>query len=571
MGDISGNGTAVTGLGGALGFGETELPRGDDTVAQVDVGAVFGSGFALGGVRYGADQLYISTDGLISFGAGFSGVAAAASAIAAPFFAIFNGDVDTRLDGEAPESGGIWLDVDTVNDCVTITWDHVGFYRRNATATDTFQIQLFDHGNGAFDVVYRYQSIHWTSGDLQGGFGGLDGVAAMVGYRSGSAGDGTLLAASGNQTAELALPGALGNTGVAGLWVYSFGATGPINGTAASDTLAGTAAGDTVHGLGGNDVLLGSSGADLLDGGSGIDRVDYGAALSAVVINLASPVGNRGVAAGDSYTSIERFALSGFDDRFQGAAGADWVFGGAGVDSIFGGLGPDHLFGGLGSDQMAGGAGNDQLTGGYGADRMGGGDGQDRLWGGGGADTISGGTSATDLGDAIYGGLRRDLVHGGAGQDTIYGGPGNDSVYGDLGGDTAQGGAGNDALFGGGGADLLSGGTGDDQLSGGLGNDTLIGGTGADRFLRTGGAGEGVDRITDFSNVEGDSLVFSVAAASKADFHVTFATETSAGLPGVQEALVTYVPTGKLIWVLVDGADEAAIMLHTPTTSFDIL
>ena len=128
MGDITGNGTAVTGLGGVAGYGEVSVPRGDDTVAQVNVSAVFDSGFSVGGARYGADQLFISTDGLISFGTGFSGVAAAASAIAAPFFAIFNADVDTRLDGEGAESGGIWLDVDTVQDCVTITWDHVGFY-----------------------------------------------------------------------------------------------------------------------------------------------------------------------------------------------------------------------------------------------------------------------------------------------------------------------------------------------------------------------------------------------------------------------------------------------------------
>ena len=219
MGSITGNGTAVRGLGGAAGLGETELPRGDETVSQVDVTAVFESGFTLGGVHYAAGDLFVSTDGLISFGAGVSGVAGNLSAITAPFFAIFNGDVDTRLDGEGAESGGVWLDIDTVQDCVTITWDHVGFYRRHATRTDTFQIQLFDRGNGGFEVVYRYEGISWTSGDLQGGLGGRNGLAALIGHRETADGAATSLAASGNQKLELGLgqragkyrgPGAVG-------------------------------------------------------------------------------------------------------------------------------------------------------------------------------------------------------------------------------------------------------------------------------------------------------------------------------------------------------------------------
>ena len=128
----------------------------------------------------------------------------------------------------------------------------------------------------------------------------------MMGYRAGAAGDGTLLAASGNQTAELALPGALGNTGVAGLWVYSFGATAPIDGTTAGDTLAGTPGGDTVHGLGGNDVLLGSAGADVLDGGTGIDRVDYSAAPAAVVIERDLP--------GLGVVRIKQLSVAEYDD-----------------------------------------------------------------------------------------------------------------------------------------------------------------------------------------------------------------------------------------------------------------
>ena len=61
MGAITGNGTAVKGLGGAAGYGETALVRGDDTVTKVDVSAVFGAGFTLGGVNYAGQDLSYSS------------------------------------------------------------------------------------------------------------------------------------------------------------------------------------------------------------------------------------------------------------------------------------------------------------------------------------------------------------------------------------------------------------------------------------------------------------------------------------------------------------------------------
>ena len=375
MGKITGNGMAVTGLGGAAGFGETALARGDDLVTKVDVSAVFGAGFVLGGVQYGGDQLYISTDGLVSFGAGQAGILPPA----APFLAIFNADVDTRLDGEGAESGAVWLDVDTARDCVTITWDHVGFYRRNASLTDTFQMQLFDRGNGRFDVVYRYQDISWTSGDLQGGWGGLGGTAATIGTRASAQGGAVLLSASGNEAAQLALDTGLGNTGVAGLWVMSFGNSPAIDGTNRADRLAGTGGADILRGLAGHDVLMGAGAADVLYGGRGHDR-----------------------------------------------------------------------------------------------------------------------------------------------------------------------------------------------LVGGTGTDTLSGGAGADMFVFAGTGHTGHDWITDYDAAAGDILTFGRAGAVRADFRVTYVSDPGAGLAGVQEAHITYLPTGRLIWVLVDGAGAASVMVHSSMNSFDL-
>ena len=598
LGDITGNGTAVTGLGGVRGYGETELPRGDDTVVQVNVAAVFQSGFTLGGVHYAADDLYISTDGLISFGAAVSGVVANPAAIAAPFFAIFNGDVDTRLDGEGAESGGVWLDVDTIADCVTITWDQVGFYRRNASVTDTFQIQLFDRGNSGFEVVYRYQNISWTAGDLQGGWGGLDGSAAMIGHRATASGAAVLLDASGNQTAELALAAALGNTGVKGLWAWSFLAPSLIIGTATADTLNGTTGNDTMQGLGGSDVLMGSLGADAIDGGSGSDLADYGMATAAVLIDLADLSRNLGFAAGDSYVLVENYAGSDFADTLLGGSGADRFLGNDGADSVDGRLGDDSLFGGaghdiirgdngndsldggteddlifgsLGMDQVLGGPGNDSLIGGLGFDTLYGGDGSDALYGGDAADVMFGGATAADAGDRLIGGRGNDAIYGGAGNDRISGGRGFDSLSGDDGDDALAGRSGRDLLNGGSGADVLRAGGSDDTLDGGLGADTMAGGSGADEFRHDGTGGQGSDWITDFSNAAGDHLVFGIAGAVQADFSVTFVTVAGAGRAGVAEAYVTYLPLDRLIWILVDGGDEAAILLQSSMNSFDLL
>ena len=580
MGDITGNGTAVTGLGGVAGYGEVALPRGDDTVAQVNVSSVFESGFLIGGARYGADQLYVSTDGLISFGNAVSGVAATASAIAAPFLAIFNADVDTRLDGEGAESGGIWLDIDTVQDCVTITWDHVGFYRRNATATNTFQMQLFDRGNGGFEVVYRYQDITWTSGDLQGGWGGLGGAAGLMGYRAGTSGAATLLPASGIEAAQLGLQGALGNTGVKGLWVYDFAAPSPIYGTAAGDTLNGTTANDTLQGLAGTDVLIGSDGADLMDGGLGIDLVDYRFARSGIVLDLIARATNTGQAAGDTFVLIEAFAGSGFDDifrgsggadRFMGAGGSDLLDGRAGQDSLYGGAGRDSLSGGFGDDLLDGGVDNDSLLGSNGDDALFGGVGADTLSGGGGNDTLSGGIEPEDGADVLWGGSGRDQMTGNAGNDLLRGDIGADTLAGDDGDDLLNGGTDTDRLFGGGGRDVLKGEAGNDFLSGGLGNDSLTGGSGADAFFHAATGGQGTDWAMDFNHAQGDHLFFGIAGATKADFRVTFQTVAGAGNAAIQEAMITYLPQSALIWIVVDGADQASIMVHSSMNSFDLL
>lgn len=429
MGDITGDGTAVSGLGGPEGYGEVALPRGDTGFAQVDVSAVFEDGFIIDGVAYDGDELFISTDGFVTFGTGVDALPGNPASLTMPVIAPFMADIDTRLDGEGAESGQIWLDVDTVNDCVTITWDDVGFYRRNATFTNTFQVQLYDLGDGTMDVVFRYDSIEWTSGDLQGGSGGLGGTPALIGYRMDSSGALTFLGASGDQAGLLALPTTLGNTGVAGLYVFQMGdgALGdPVEGTAGNDTLAGTDGVDTLLGLGGNDVLFGSAGADVMDGGQGIDRVDFSSAPAAILLDMTKATANQGWAAGDSFLSVENVVGSGFDDVLTGLSNANLFDGGAGHDSLIGQGGDDTLLGQQGHDTLLGGTGNDRLEGSSGNDSGRGGDGDDSLFGGSGNDSL-----LADKGN--------DLIDGGDGNDTLAGSHGNDTLIGGKGNDLLQG------------------------------------------------------------------------------------------------------------------------------------
>lgn len=467
MAAISGNGTAVTGLGGPAGYGEIRLSRADDASLRVNVGAVFENGFQFGATRYAADSLFVSTNGLVSFGAAVNGVQTRLGAIARPYIAAFHADVDTRVDGEGPESGPVWVDVDPVRDVVTITWSEVGFYRRDASRTNTFQLQLYDRGEEGIDIVLRYEAVGWTTGALQGGWLGRGGDPALIGWRLSGSGPVNGHWASGNGGRLLNLPDALGNTGVAGLWVYTYTPPRVVTGGATNELLVGAAGEDLLYGGAGDDSLMGLGGRDALFGGSGFDMADYSQSATAVTVNLADPAQNRGAeAVGDSYHSVEGVIGSRRADRITGDEAANRLVGGAGHDTLRGGAGNDTIFGGDGNDVILAGAGADRYFGGGGMDRV-------------------------DYG-AAPAGVRLDLVFmsrstGIAAGDRLEG---IEVVAGSRYGDTLAGNWRADTFLGAGGDDLLSGRGGADRLFGGAGRDTLIGGSGGD--LLNGGAGRDV-------------------------------------------------------------------------------
>lgn len=173
---ITGNGTVVTGLGGASGLGETLLERPDDGALRLGVSAVFGSGLNYFDRSFAANDLWVNTNGTLSFGAPLPDYPMAANAgantgLQKNIIGIFWADLDTRLRGEGLESGQVHVDIDPVSDRVSLTWADVGFYRRNTDSPARFQLQLYDRGDGDFDIVFRYERIDLLQGKARHGRG----------------------------------------------------------------------------------------------------------------------------------------------------------------------------------------------------------------------------------------------------------------------------------------------------------------------------------------------------------------------------------------------------------------
>ncbi|APZ54164.1 hypothetical protein [Salipiger abyssi] len=230
----------------------------------------------------------------------------------------------------------------------------------------------------------------------------------------------------------------------------------------------------------------------------------------------------------------------------------------------------DDLVGNMGNDTLIGEEGDDRLVGFGGDDSLVGGDGTDTLNGGDGNDTIAGGTTALDLRDFIYAGNGNDLVDAGAGNDLVYAGAGNDTVTGGLGVDEIIGQLGDDVLTGQAWSDALFGGDGDDFLNGGFGFDRLNGGAGADRFFHLGAAGHGSDWVQDYSAAEGDLLLYGGVATAD-DFLIQRANTPGAGDAGIEEIFVTHVPSGQILWALVDGDAQSSIHLQSGGIVYDLL
>jgi Ca2+-binding RTX toxin-like protein len=121
-----------------------------------------------------------------------------------------------------------------------------------------------------------------------------------------------------------------------------------INGNSGNDTLFDGAGNDTVSGDSGSDVLFAGEGDDFYNGGNGTDTLDFSGASAGLNVDIskktAAGMGN------DTFSAVEKFLGSAFNDSFKGSSNADTIDGGAGNDWLRGLGGTDQLTGGAGSD-----------------------------------------------------------------------------------------------------------------------------------------------------------------------------------------------------------------------------
>ncbi|MWB77478.1 hypothetical protein GLS40_05525 [Pseudooceanicola sp. 216_PA32_1] len=219
------------------------------------------------------------------------------------------------------------------------------------------------------DLQFAVQNTGIAAGDSYIGIENLNGTAFNDDLR-GDAGANLIRGLSGDDQI-------LGRNGADTLY-----------GEGGNDNLFGGLLDDDLYGGADNDVLTGGSGADMLNGGSGIDRAMYNDSATGLTVNMANAALNTGIAAGDTFLSIENLTGSEFADVLRGDTGANDIRGLGGFDLINGAAGNDTLFGQDGNDTLEGAAGDDELRGGAGDDDLVGGIGADILFGGGGADNF---------------------------------------------------------------------------------------------------------------------------------------------------------------------------------------
>ncbi|MEP3889935.1 MAG: calcium-binding protein [Hellea sp.] len=447
----------------------------EDFVSGVDVIDLSGIGIS------SFDQLspYMTQDGadvtlVTRWGLNIEGLTIAntnlASLTASDF--IFDTDATSRnISATGDTFGGLGDDVITAgnnlrsihggdgNDTLTGSGANTTLYGGNGN--DILSSGEFQYGGNGDDIVYNINST-----SLNDGGAGVDLLSFLQ----------TSTGVTVDLGAGMAMQGAF--------TLASFTGFENLEGTTGSDVLTGDDGDNVISGAAGADRLIGGLGADSLNGGDGFDSVDYRVADARVVVDVLTG-GTIGYAAGDTYSGIERYYLSNFNDVITGSSANEFFYGEDGNDTINAGGGIDRLYGGDGDDIQRGQDGNDQLYGSAGNDQLNGGAGFDVANYSFAAaavtvNMLTGGTGGDAAGDTYFG------------IEAVYGSDFNDSLTGNNSANELRGDDGDDALFGLGGNDRLFGGDGPDSFDGGTGVDIAmftVAAAGVTLDLTTGGTG----------------------------------------------------------------------------------
>ena len=149
-----------------------------------------GFNFSLYGAVY--NQVYINTNGNITFGQGFTTFTATGlpgTNAVPPMIAPFWADVDTELADTLAmpyPSGNIWFKV--FPNRLVVTWNRVAYFARNADKKNTFQVTIMANTAPGFtgnDVFFAYGDMQWTTGGADGSNNGFGGTPATVGINKG--------------------------------------------------------------------------------------------------------------------------------------------------------------------------------------------------------------------------------------------------------------------------------------------------------------------------------------------------------------------------------------------------
>ncbi len=287
----------------------------------------------------------------------------------------------------------------------------------------------------------------------------------------------------------------------------SFSNVERLTSTIFADWIRGTDGDDQIRGLGDYDWIIATEGSDTIDGGTGQDMISFfeyqsnatnvvadifssnglpptGAQASGLVVDLANPSNNTGLAAGLNLTSVERITGSGRQDVFYGDAGQndfrglgdyDWfVSSTGGRERYFGGDGIDTVTYFNASSGIVANLSNGATV-----------NGRESGYG-------SGGDAARDLYfeiENLVGSRFDDELRGSSERNQLNGLEGDDFIFGYGGIDYLKGGLGNDHIDGGGGSDyaLFEGNASDYSLTRGSGSNsnqiTVVGAEGTDSLV----------------------------------------------------------------------------------------